>query len=218
MPAFGRVRSPFDPRDYHMRTLLAADPVPFVEVSKHWRPGPLDLDQDGVGACVGFSGANLEQIGPRRLAVTNQTGFDRYAACKLIDGMPNVEGTFIRALVEVYRSLGMIVEYRFAETPEDILEWVCTRGPVIVGTNWYESMSVPLLHPDGTVMVTGAVEGGHAYVIRGNNARRRRYTCTQSWGGWWNGGKGEFWIARDALNRLVFEEHGEAVGIVEKRL
>lgn len=212
---FGRVPSPPDPRDNeHPMRLALATSVPLIQ--KHWRPGPLKLDQDGIGACVGFAGNNWKQDAPRRTTVDNQDGFDDYFACKQIDGIPNIEGTYIRALMKVYQDQGRISEYLWSTTEDEFMQWLITRGTIIVGTNWYESMMQPETRSDGTIVVSGGVVGGHAWVCRGYVLAKDAVRGQNSWSGSW-GKNGEFLIKRETLMRLIFQEGGEAVGMVEKK-
>ena len=74
------------------------------------------------------------QNSPVRDKVGNQTGIDLYRACKQIDGIPNEEGTYARALLKVLQGQGRVGRYLWAQNPTDIKNWVLTTGPVMVGT------------------------------------------------------------------------------------
>lgn len=222
--SLGRIHVP-DERDanFPMRMLIS----PQIELSppdktKMWRANPTRLDQGNVGACVGFTGANWLGAYPLYNKVGNQTGLDLYAECKKIDGMPNVEGTYDRALAKVLVAQGRLERYLWAQTIEELRTWVQTVGPVMVGTNWYDSMFRPtsqaLLWPVGTVV------GGHEYLIRGFQMMKftgytkpqPAYRMRNSWGKSW-GDNGEAWILEESLKNLVFNQSGDALGAVEKR-
>lgn len=214
MVALGRVYAP-DDRDnnYRMATLLATIPEPTVE-SRSWKGGPLRNDQGNVGACVGYAGANWKQNKPIATLITNQTGMDDYLACKKIDPWPNEEGTNVRYLMQVYQQQGRIKEYRWATTPIELKNWILTTGPVLIGTNWYESMFDP--DADGFVHISGNVAGGHETLVRRYYAPKDAYRVRNSWGPNW-GLNGEYWIKRVDLERLVFAEQGDACAAIEMR-
>lgn len=210
----GRVDPPDDPRDAAYPMALHLDLLPpKVYLSRYWYPSKSVLNQGNVGACIGFTGANWIQNSPVRSAVTNQTGFGLYAACKAIDGFPSVEGTFDRALMQVLITQGRIDRYLWAQTPSELLDWVLTTGPVMVGTNWYGSMFDP--NAEGFINISGSVAGGHEYLIRGYSNPRKAYRVRNSWGGSW-GMNGEAWIAKADLERLVFAENGDACAATER--
>lgn len=222
--ALGRVHVE-DPRDtaYPM-TLHLATVAPPVYTSRYWYPGTLVLDQDGVGACVGFTGANWMQNSPTRTKVVNQSGFDLYNECKKIDGIPDIEGTYDRALMKVLEAQGRIVRYLWAQSGDELKQWILTTGPVLVGTNWYERMFDPehtgavagFKVGDFVLKIGGNVAGGHEYLIRGYSRPRDAYKMRNSWGPHWGMAGGEAWIARADLERLVFQENGDACAAVEK--
>lgn len=218
-PALGRIHVP-DDRDTAYPMQLHLGPAPIVPRSRMWRGQLLRLDQGNVGACVGFTGANWMGHLPVYDRVTNQTGLDLYSACKQIDGMPNVEGTYDRALAKVLVAQGRIDRYLWATSIEELRAWVLTTGPVMVGTNWYTEMFNPdIVVTHGTVRaklkIGGTVAGGHEWLVRGYDPHLG-YRMRNSWGPNW-GDHGEAWIDEADLARLVFQEQGDALGAVEKR-
>ena len=219
----GRVPGPEDPRDgnYPMQLVLGA--VKSMPTSRYWYPGNVALNQGNVGACVGFTGANWMQNSPTRTSVSDQTGLDLYAECKKIDGIPNIEGTYARALLEVLRAQGKVKRYLWANGLGDIRAWVLSTGPVLVGTPWYESMFKP--GADGRVSLGGTIAGGHEYLIRGYSRPLDAFRCRNSWGGGWGigagspwaGSGGEFWLSSAQLEILIWGRGhwGDAIGIEE---
>lgn len=221
MPSLGRLYVP-DERDAQYPMALHIASVEARELQprpKMWRSQLSRLDQGALGACVGFTGANWLGALPLYTRVTNQTGLDLYHACKQIDGIPDQEGTYDRALAKVLVQQGRIERYLWALTPTDVRDWVLSTGPIMVGTNWYDAMFDPApdkdrggrlyLHPHGSVV------GGHEWLVRGYDPKYG-YRMRNSWGPNW-GEHGEAWIAEDDLYRLVFDEQGDALGAVEKR-
>lgn len=224
MLQLGRVEGPADPRDANHLMGVVLSPILRATVlpkSRYWYPGMVALDQGSVGACVGFAGTNWKQNSPTRTKVTNQDGLDLYYECKKIDGIPDIEGTYARALLEVLRAQGKVQRYLWATSIDDVKAWVLGVGSVLVGTPWYEGMFDP--DADGTIHLTGNVAGGHEYLIRGYSNPRKAYRCRNSWGAtWgvgegsnWSGRGGEFWVKEEDMNTLVFGDWGDAIGIVE---
>lgn len=215
----GRIHVP-DVRDAKYPMGLAGLPA-VVPVARTWRGQLLRVDQGQVGACVGFTGANWMGHLPIYDRITNTTGMDLYDACKQIDGLPpGTEGTYDRALAQVLVAQGRIERYLWAQTIDELRTWVLTTGPVMVGTNWYESM----FDPDGfaRLSISGSVAGGHEWLVKGyairtlGGRRGRWYRMRNSWGPSW-GDHGEAWIIEEDLRRLVFAEDGDALGAVEKK-
>lgn len=202
----GRIPAPPDERDALFPFSLALPPAPSARTYRYWYPGPLKLDQAGVGACVGFTGANWLQSSPIRTKVTNQTGFDLYYKCKEIDGYPG-EGTWDRILMKVLQAQGRVSRYLWAQNMSEVDQWLLTNGPVLIGVPWYADMFDP--DADGTVHVGGGEVGGHEVLIRGINTRTGVYTFTNSWGRNW-GLKGDARILAADLHRLLFSEWGTA--------
>lgn len=224
MPELGRVPGPADQRDANFPMTLAASMLGAAPPSRYWYPGGVALNQGNVGACVGFTGANWMQNSPIRTSVQDQTGLDLYAACKKVDGLPNVEGTYARVLLKILQDQGRVARYLWAMDGEQLNQWVRTTGPVLVGTPWRSGMFT--VKADGFLDMTGSVVGGHEYLVRGYSRPLDAYRCRNSWGAsWgigqgskWSGGGGEFWIKRLALEALIWGVWGDAVGIEETRV
>lgn len=217
LTALGRVHVE-DTRDTQYPMSLHLPKAPALPMRKMWRSQVPRLDQGNIGACVGFTGANWLGALPLYNRVTDQTGLDLYYACKKIDGIPDEEGTYDRALAKVLVSQGRISRYLWAQNPDDLRTWVLTTGPVMVGTNWYESMfdPAPDAHNHLVLDVSGSIAGGHEYLVRGYDTRSGMYRVRNSWGKNW-ADNGEVWIKESDLYRLVFSEQGDALGAVEQR-
>lgn len=232
-------RIPFDdPRNqqYPVRALLeqiGAEPI----TQKVWSPGPV-TDQGREGACVGH-GCTLEATSsPSRLRVgTGYTkphykqtpdsfAFAVYKRAQKIDPWAGEEysGTAVLAGVKILQSLGIVSEYRWAFSMQDIRDTLLYHGPVILGVNWYESMYST--RSSGLVEVSGSLVGGHCITLTGYDDSRRllgesntyeMYKWQNSWGSEY-GRNGYGWIRAADLSRLVFDEHGEACVPVVRRL
>lgn len=225
MVQLGRVEGPRDARDANHPMAAVLEPLfgsaAKIPASRYWYPGLVTLDQGSLGACVGFTGANWMQNSPTRTKVSNQVGIDLYRECKKIDGIPDQEGTYARALLEVLRGQGKVSRYLWASSIADVKSWVLGVGPVLVGTPWYDGMFDP--DQDGTAHPTGQVVGGHEYLIRGYSRPLAAFRCRNSWGpSWgigegsnWAGRGGEFWVKEGDMESLIFGDWGDAIGIVE---
>ena len=98
-----------------------------------------------------------------------------------------------------------------AFTVEDILNWLGTHGPVVLGTNWYQGMFEA--DKTGLIVPTGSLAGGHAYLVLGYDEATKRLLCQNSWGTGW-GLRGRFSLHYEDAERLLHED-GEACTPVE---
>lgn len=216
-PRLGRLPSPFDARDgmFPMTAALATLDPAQLPPYKYWTPGPI-LNQGSTPHCVGFGWAQFLQATPIRTAAGNVKGHAIYEVCKTIDGLPpGTDGTYVRTGVKVLQAEGHIAEYRWAQGLDDLRAWVLTRGPVVVGTNWYQAMFRPDL-TSGLLSATGEIAGGHCYVLRGYSQARKQFRMVNSWGTSWGQG-GQAWIDERTMWALI-SQSGEAVAAVEKRV
>ena len=210
----GRKESPLDPRDWDLGTFKAAEELKLqVEepiTSMHWFfRGLRPLYQGDFGHCCGFMDANFLINDPINTPCTDEDGHRFYYMCKVFDGEPlNEEGSNIRSAARVLQQIGRIQNYAFAKDFETIKWWLLHKGPLLLGTVWYEGMFTP--DPDGTVHPTGAVAGGHAWEANGID---EMYIYGQnSWGEW--GIHGAFRILISDFIKIL-SVSGEAIAAVE---
>lgn len=124
------------------------------------------------------------------------------------------DGTSVRAGAKILKRLGVISEYRWAYTLDDVVQAVLNLGPVVVGTWWYTDMFMP--NSKGVITATGQKAGGHAYVINGVNVKKRMFRIKNSWGRSW-GKNGHAYISFDDFDKLL-KDWGEACMAFEKKL
>jgi len=111
MSKLGCIKDKFDGRDYLMRAYLPAMKLPkIVDYTKKMSPV---RDQGDEGTCVGFaSSAGMkeyqEKLDYGRMIELSPRFV--YNECKKIDGMPNEEGTTIRAAMEILHKKGICRE------------------------------------------------------------------------------------------------------------
>lgn len=187
-------------RAYPVSALLSPDTV---AVSKRWNCYSR-LDQNGIGACVGFAWANELAAEPVVIPkVTNQTGFDIYYAAQKIDEWPgeNYEGTSILAGAKVVQQKGYIKEYRWAFSIDDVINTISQLGPVIFGIPWYNDMFTP--KADGEVTPTGVAKGGHAFLGEEVDIERRRVWGLNQWNGENWGVKGRFYMTFENFAKVL---------------
>lgn len=101
----GLVESPPDERDYALSSVS-----PVIQRYPEVCPAPFDLtinNQEAEPSCVGQSASTMKQEKELREKVTKVfDGSWLYKECKKIDGMPSVEGTFLRCAFDILKKLG----------------------------------------------------------------------------------------------------------------
>lgn len=212
---FGRIVSE-DQRD---KKFLISAIVPKQEVtrtSRYWYAQGWWGDQGSTPQCVGYSWAHWVEDGPvthKGVApIANPTQL--YNEAQKVDEWEGegYDGTSVRAGAKALQSKGFITEYRWAWDVATLVDAVLTKGPVVVGTNWYANM----LEPDekGLISVGGPAVGGHAYLVNGVNTKKKLFRIKNSWGQSW-GRKGHAYISFDDMERLI-KEYGEICLAIEK--
>jgi len=207
---FGRLVS-VDERDrtHLMRTALPVltVPMPIQRMWRVWWKG----DQGDTSMCVGYAWHGLLRALP--LLQRDPKPSVIYHAAQKVDQWDgeDYDGTSVRAGAKVLKAEGRILSYGWAYDIQTVLNWLAFRGPVVLGTNWYESM----LTPDATGLVVpgGAVVGGHAYLSIGYDGAKQRLICQNSWGEW-GPINGRFHLHYDDADALI-KDDGEACTATE---
>jgi hypothetical protein len=196
-----------------------------TERSRYWVPGLSVLDQGTEGACVGFGctgeamASPVRQRFPKVKMTDGATWRDAaemiarkvYKEAQQIDEWEGVayEGTSVRAGMLVGRERGWWDGFSWAFTMDE-LRTALETGPVVLGVLWTEGMYEA---PGGRLAVTGPVVGGHCILATGYSANWRgggpHYRLRNSWGRSW-GVNGSAYIQAGHLNKILFEEGGEA--------
>lgn len=188
------------------------EPAPQPSDFRRWENPQPTLDQGNTNHCVGFSGANWGNTEPVFQVYDNQDGHDLYYECKVVEGEPRQEnGAYIRSIGEVLKARQRLSIYAFAESLEETILWVQTKGPAIFGTWWLSDMFSP--NESGIVTATGSKEGGHAYLCNGFDAINQMFLFENSWGDSF-GVNGSFAMSvADA--RKLYQDQGEILVAVE---
>lgn len=179
------------------------------------------LDQGNTPQCVAFAGESFLAANP----VANQyykTPADLYALCQQNDewaGQPH-DGSSGRGLFKALQSLGYIKSYQWADSFELIEEHLLAIGPVVLGTNWYESMFDVDSKGYAAIASNAAPAGGHEYIGVGVDGVHKnpdgsigRIRIANSWGRSW-GQNGRAWISSADIKRLL-AEYGDACTAIE---
>lgn len=209
---------PQDRRDYKLARFITPEQRELAATitQKVWSTTKI-LDQGDTPHCVGYAWAGFGISEPvEDKDWDNDTGEKIYYAAKVIDGEPGQEdGTDTRSGVKAFMKFGFLQDntYAFTYSIDDIIVWIKTCGPVVVGTNWYDNMFYP--NSKGVVTIGGSVAGGHEYMIVGCDDATKRFLCTNSWGDSFAIG-GQFYISYSDMAKLLSpSEQGDAVTTLE---
>lgn len=204
----GRIRSD-DPRDHNyrigdiLRRLQEAAPVAyrnyryFLPASgpRRWR------DQGNVSSCTEHALTHrltgwplprtLESLPWQQHELYHLAqGMDEWAGGEQPPAKgpndPYYEGTSGRAICRAARGLGVLAEWWNAFTVREVYDLLLqdtadyTRcGPVLVGTDWDESMFVP--DAEGFIRPNGRAVGGHMYLCIGAHRPKGIFYFLNSW-------------------------------------
>lgn len=210
----GRRFSP-DPRDHTYPVMMRLKPSEEeIRTYRYWNPFGWWGDQGQTSQCVAYAWTHWAEDGP----VTQPGNAARqgpivspeviYHEAQLLDEWPGTEydGTSVRAGAKALKARGFISAYHWARTLNEVISTILQLGPMVVGTNWYESMFSP--DESGLMSVSGEMAGGHAWVINGVNVKHGLFRMKNSWGRGWGLG-GMALISFEDFERLLRED-GEA--------
>jgi hypothetical protein len=208
----GRLSAP-DPRDRNFmlsRPLQEAASISY----RYWITTGAAYDQGWTSQCVAYAGNRWLTTNPIKNAIIPFQ--ELYDDCQQNDEWlgENYDGTSVRALFRVLKRRGLVSEYRWTWDVDVLLDHVLTRGPLVVGTDWYGGMFEP--DKDGFVHLTGAIAGGHAWTVIGASRDRGSFRAINSWGAEW-GQSGRFWISFVNMHHLLLAQ-GEACSAFEVRI
>lgn len=220
---------PTDPRlgrhvehDSRSRDFAYMATRPVQERTVVWATAAPCLDQGQLGACTGFSTAQLINTVPftkarqriRGRYLTAQDARKIYSLATQLDKIsgqwpPEDTGSSGLGAAKAGRQLGYFAGYRHAFGFDHFRAAIAAQ-PVIVGTLWTKTMFTP--DKDGLVTVGPLSEdniaGGHEYLARGISYDRRQVLFRNSWGPDWgttgpDSTPGSFWITFDDFANLL---------------
>lgn len=182
-----------------------------------WTP-PYILDQGSDGACVGFGWTAELGAAPRKWGVSNEGAFALYHEAQKHDPWAGTEhvGSTVLAGAKAALALDRISSYHWCFNIDDVIDAICFKGPVVVGTNWYNSMFEPTPEDSLRVEESSGLAGGHCWLVYGyipqghkiNKFGKDMFLMQNSWGADW-AMDGRAYIAAEDLARLLAQD-GEA--------
>lgn len=209
------------------QVLTPTPPPPSGAVS--WDNPRATLDQGDYGTCVGNGEAQFSNTSPINgsftqgfgQSATNKGPYARaiYYEATVLDGSPDnpdspgggQQGATVRSGMQAMKNRGRINSYAMTTSLNTISEWVLTKGPMVVGTDWYEDMFYP--NNDYEVTATGQYAGGHCYLLLGYNPYTDMYEFLNSWGASW-GDNGHFYMHSTEFQHLLASD-GETYSALE---
>lgn len=180
-----------------------------------WKRGPV-LNQGSTSECTVFTAAGFMQCAPQlhTLAWPRAHFTGIYKEAQQIDEWPGegYDGTSFRAVMKVLSGRGLISEYLWVADEEIAREYLMTRGPLALGTDWFAGMDNPSAK-GAYVEPTGAFRGGHELVVRWYYHSKHylypdTYELIQSWGEG-EGDKGLIRIKADGFRYLFLHLNGD---------
>ena len=188
-----------------------------ILTSKYWDSDGWWGNQGNTPQCVGYAWSHWIEDGP--------VGHDGvapiiqptliYREAQKLDEWPgeNYNGTSVRGAAKYLRATNAISSYLWTYDINVLIDTVLTKGPVVVGTNWYTSMFFP--NRNGLIRATGRLAGGHAYVINGVDKNQKLFRIKNSWGRNW-GKSGHAFISFADMERLI-RLNGEVCLAIENK-
>ena len=173
-------------------------------IRQSWKIGNI-LNQGSTSHCVGYAWGQFIQSSPFfDLNLPQITSQEIYSKAQKIDEWegeePNSYGTSVRAGAKVLKELGLIKDYVWGYSVEEIAKFIYENGPVVMGSNWYASMSAP--DQNGFARPISTYEGGHAWLIYGVDCQWETFFGVNSWGSQF-GKNGRFFVKFSDMEKLL---------------
>lgn len=108
-------------------------------------------------------------------------------------------GTSIRAVADVLKKENLIQNYYWANSVEEVWNFIVSTGVVIITSDWYEGMTN--LNKYFYADTTGNIIGKNCFLIYGAESNQKSFVCRNFWGKSW-GNQGDFYLSFDNLDFL----------------
>lgn len=210
-----------DPRSkaFPVRALIETPPK---RRNKLWKVGEV-LDQGREGACVGFGwtsearstpvAVDLSRVAAEVPRDATEFALAIYRRAQQIDEWEGetYSGTSVNAGAKAMREVGLVNEYRWAFSIDDVVNTILVKGPVVLGIEWRYNM---YWTKNDVVDATGNVVGGHCLTAVGYSLKSEKLNgedgiiLQNSWGPSW-GNNGLALIKVTQLEELL-NKNGEA--------
>src|SRR5882757_2764894 len=150
-----------------LRYLVPETTAVFTPV-KWANPGRV-LDQGDLGACTGFATATCLNHSPYVANKTDDAAIAIYSLATTLDSYagsypPTDTGSDGLSAAKASVKLGLISGYLHITTPAQLAS-ALVLGPVIVGTDWYNSMFTADADAVVSVAKSSGLAGGHEYTL-----------------------------------------------------
>ncbi len=198
-----------------MHRLMLAETV--VRKTIYWSLFVKPANQGDTGACVGFGTRHRLLAAPTTYKLTQlPNGEFFYLESTKRDqwhgGQPDLslqDGTSVLASMKALKDLGYVDSYEWIFDVDTLINYVCSKGPVLVGTEWAESMFDPDKNGFLRWNPGSPVAGGHCWLIIGWDNTHGRFRMVNSWGPEWGQG-GRAWVEPGLMSSLL-AQNGDAV-------
>ena len=172
-------------KEHPLAPPVPAPPKPQGDTTPAWED-LIVLDQADTGHCVAFGWSGWGDAAPIEDTFDNTYAHALYYEIKkTIDKEPGEEnGSTVRSGALAMRARGKLSAFAFAKSLAEIDLWLNTQGPIVVGTDWTRDMFEP--GAAGYVQPTGALAGGHCYLMLDRIDEENAYLFQNSWGRNWS--------------------------------
>jgi hypothetical protein len=187
--------------------------------SVRWQRQVPVFDQKNLGSCTGNAGLGCLGTNPFFSTVFGETVYPFgepgaikvYSDATKIDDAPGQypptdTGSDGLSVAKVLQKAGLISGYQHTFTLDDALK-ALQVVPLIVGTEFLADMETP--DAEGIVSVSGAVLGGHEYVLDEYDETRGLAGFSNSWSAGW-GLDGRFYVPAEQFGDLL-KKQGDVV-------
>lgn len=229
----GCIKDPLDSRDYLMRPYLPSVKIP-IKVDYSSKMSPVK-DQGDEGTCVGFASVTGMKEYQEQLDYGNPISLSPryvYHECKKIDGMPDVEGTAVRAAMKVLKNKGVCQESFWPYQPhqknrpkkgaasdakkfcelsyarilnlDELRMSLASIGPCVIGAEVFDGM---MDTTTGVVPMPRKGErsvGGHAVCPVGYDGKKEFIKFKNSWSSSW-GDKGYGYLPYHYIGKYMMD-------------